>query len=68
MLQTLVIQGGLTKIEIGKKLTSIGTNCGYMFTRCRIGVLMQMKKKLTPYLVAMRYCAHCINLAIQTFF
>jgi hypothetical protein len=39
-----------------------------MFARCRTGVLMQMKNKLTPYLVAMCYCAHCINLAIQTFF
>jgi hypothetical protein len=66
MLWTLVIQGGLTKVEIGKKLVSIGTNGGSMFTRCKTGVLVQMKEKVTLYLVAMRCCARCTNLAIQT--
>ncbi len=38
-----------------------------MFVGCRIGVLVQMKEKLAPYLVAMQCCAHSTNLAIQTF-
>ncbi len=29
-------------------------------------VSVQMKEKLAPHLVAMHYCAHCTNLAIQT--
>jgi hypothetical protein len=67
MLWTLVIQGGFTKAKIGKKLVSIGTNGGSMFAGCKIGVLVQMKEKLALYLVAMRCCAHCTNLTIQTF-
>jgi hypothetical protein len=67
MLQTLLIQGGLIESNIRKKLVSIGTNGGFMFVRCRIGVLVQMKEKLAPYLVAVQCCAHCTNLAIQTF-
>jgi len=67
MLQTLSIQGGLIEAKIGKKLISIGTNVGSMFAGCRIGVLVQMKEKLAPYLVAMQCCAHSTNLAIQTF-
>ncbi len=68
MLQSLLIQGGLTEIKIGKKLVSIGANGGSMFTRCRTGVLVQMKEKLVPYLVVVHCCAHPTNLTIQTFF
>jgi iron only hydrogenase large subunit-like protein len=38
-----------------------------MFVGCRIGVLMEMKEKLAPHLVAKQCCAHCTNLAIQAF-
>ncbi len=68
MLQTLLIQGGFIEVEIGKKLVSIGVDNGSMFIRCRIGVLVQMKEKLTPYLVVMHCCAHHTNLTIQTFY
>lgn len=68
LLRTLAIQGGLTKVEIGKQLVSIGTNDGSMFVGCKTCVLVQMKKKLDPYLVAMQCCAHCTNFAIQTLF
>ncbi len=67
MLQTLLIQGGLTKVEIGKKMVSIGANGGSMFTRHRTNVSVQMKEKLAPYLVVVHCCAHHINLTIQTF-
>jgi hypothetical protein len=67
MLQTLLIQEGLTKVEIGKKMVSIGANGGSMFSRYRTGVLMQMKEKLAPYLVVVHCCAHHTNLTIQTF-
>jgi hypothetical protein len=49
-----------------KNLVSIGTNGGSMFVGCKIGVLMQMKEKLAPYLAVVHCCAHCTNLAIQT--
>jgi len=68
MLQTVLIQGGLIEVEIGKKLVSIGANGGSMFTRCRTSVSMQMKEKLAPYLVVMHCCAHHTNLTIQTFY
>ncbi len=51
-----------------KKIVSIGANGGFVFIGCKTNVSMQMKKKLAPYLVVMHYCAHCTNLAIQTFF
>jgi hypothetical protein len=28
---------------------------------------MKMNEKLAPYLVVVQFCAHCTNLAIQTF-
>jgi hypothetical protein len=68
ILQTLFIQRGLIEIEIRKKIVSIRVNGGSMFVRCKISVLVQMKEKLAPYLVAVHCCAHCTNLAIQTFF
>jgi hypothetical protein len=67
MLQTLLIQGGLTKVEIGKTLVSIGANGRSMFIGCRISVSMRMKEKLAPYLVVVHCCAHHTNLTIQTF-
>ncbi len=38
MLQTLVIQRGLTKVEIGKKMVSIGADGQSMCIGCKIGV------------------------------
>ncbi len=67
IIQTLLIQRGLIKVEIRKKLVSIRVNGGSMFVGCKTSVLMHMKEKLAPYLVAMHCCAHCTNLAIQTF-
>jgi len=51
-----------------KKSISIGTDGGFVFVGCKIGVLVQMKEKLAPYSVAMQCCAHCTNSAIQTFY
>jgi hypothetical protein len=68
ILQTLLIQRGLIKAEIKKKLVSIRINGGSMFVGCRTSLSVQMKEKLAPYLVEVHCCAHCTNLAIQTFF
>ncbi len=68
MLQTLLIQGRLIEVEIGKKLVSLGANGGSMFIGCRTSVLVQMKEKLAFYLVVVHCCAHHTNLTIQTFF
>ncbi len=66
ILQTLLIQKGLIEVEVRKKLVSIRVNGGFMFVGCRTSVLVQMKEKLASHLVAVHYCAHCTNLAIQT--
>jgi hypothetical protein len=48
-------------------LVSIGANGGSAVARCKIGVLLQIKDKMVPYLVVVQCCAHYTNLAIQTF-
>jgi hypothetical protein len=68
MLNTLLIQFGLTKVKIENKLVSIKVDNGSMFVECRISVSMQLKEKLAPLLVAIHCCAHHTNLAIQVFF
>jgi hypothetical protein len=62
----LLVERGFTKVEIGKKLFFIGVYDGSIFYGCKIEVSMQLKDKLTPYLVVVCYCAHHINLVIQT--
>lgn len=53
MLKTSLVYKGVTKAKIGKKLVSIGANGGFVFARCKSGIVMQLKENLAPYLVAM---------------
>jgi hypothetical protein len=34
--KTLLVQGGLIKVEIGNKLVFIGTNGGFVYVGCRL--------------------------------
>ncbi len=66
MVKNISVEKGFTKVEIGRKLVFIGVNDGSIFYGCKIGVSMKLKEKLTPYFVVVHYCAHHINLVIQT--
>lgn len=66
MVKNLLVERGFTKVEIGRKLVFIGVNGGSIFYGCKIGLSMQLKDKLTPYLVVVYCCAHHINLVVQT--
>lgn len=58
MLNTLLIQGRLTKTKIGEKLISIKIDGGDVSIECRTSDFVQMKEKVVPFFVWMSIIVH----------
>ncbi len=58
MLNTLLIQGRLTKTKIGDKLISIRIDGGDLFVECKTSDFVQIKEKVVPFFVWMSIIVH----------
>ncbi len=58
MLNTLLIQGRLTKTKIGEKLISIRIDGDDVSIECRTSDFVQMKEKVVPFFVWMSIIVH----------
>jgi hypothetical protein len=66
ILKSLMVNGGLTMEEINNKLISFGFNGVVVFTCVHNGVITQITKKATPFMLDVHCVAHWTYLIMQT--
>ncbi len=66
--KTLLVQGGLIKVEIKKKSVFIGTNGGFVYVGCRLLHLAQLKEQLVFCMGAIHSCAYLHQLGHSNLF
>jgi hypothetical protein len=60
-----MLQGGLTKKEVGEKIICFGVDGASLFQGCYIKMIFQIKEMHSYYMMGHHCMAHRTNLAVQ---
>jgi len=67
VITTVISTGrGIIDLEIAEKLLCFDTNKVTTFQSLKTGVTAQIKEKYAPFATSIHYCAHWLNLAVQS--
>jgi hypothetical protein len=66
VIEALMVEGGMTKAEIGQKLISFGADGASVFQGQKAGVTKRMVETISPYVIGHHCMAHRTNLAAAT--
>ncbi len=68
IMRFLMEYGGLTSDQIARKLICFGSHGVVVFIGLQIGVAIQVKSKVAPFMTKMHCMAHQTNLLVHTLF